>query len=67
MNTATKQQYKVARNGNRWFVIGCLGRAKDGRVKWMPVSSGFTTKAGAFGHILHQNKADRAAIAELSV
>ncbi len=63
------EKYDIARNpkDNLWYVIGCCGRNQAGRMEWMAVTKGLTTKAAAIARMKHLYQAHRAMIAELIV
>jgi len=44
-------EYTVAPHNGKWYVIGYIGRGRDGRAQYMPVSDGFSTKEQAIKHV----------------
>jgi hypothetical protein len=50
----------------KWYPVTCMGRnATTGRVEYIPVGDGYSTRAGALKRVAHYQAAERAARAEL--
>ena len=61
--------YEVAKHpkNNAWYVIGYMGRAKNGRKQYAPVSGSLKTKSDAMKLAAKYTLAERASKLECSV